>query len=160
MILTIRPKQSPNLDCSPSVDRSPRFWGSRVYAETTDRRGPMMQPSLFTVRAPVALPCPGACSALRYAEGHALAAARRTRTSGLRAETGCSQCGGIALARVVALAPVELESAGGIPRRPPWMGWTEYAVWRAVLLQRRTLRADWRRRLVFRHGWRAGGRMR
>ena len=120
----------------------------------------MMQPSLFSARAPVALPCPGACSALRYAEGHALAAARRTRTSGLRAETGCSQCGGIALARVTQLAPVELESAGGIPRRPPWMGWTEYAAWRAVLLQRRTLRADWRRRFRFLPGWRAGGRMR
>jgi hypothetical protein len=112
-----------------------------------------MMLSLFTSRSPARLPCPGDCAALRYAEGHALSAARRTRVAGLRTEIGCRQCGGVALARVACLAPLTLESSGGIPRRPPWMGWEEYAAWRAALLQQRILGGDWRRRRVYLPGW-------
>lgn len=109
--------------------------------------------SLFTFRSPTRLPCPGDCAALRYVEAHALASALRSKSAGLRSEGGCPQCGGVALARVVCLAPLTLESSGGIPRRPPWMGWDHYAAWRAALLQRRILGGDWRRRRVYLPGW-------
>jgi hypothetical protein len=119
-----------------------------------------MQVSLFFTRPPRPLPCPGDCRDLRYVEAEALAAARRTRSAGLRTEAPCGRCGGKALARVVSLAPVTLESRGGLPRRPPGLSWEEYLTWRAPLLQRRTWRADWRRRYVFLRGWAAGGRVR
>jgi len=104
--------------------------------------------SLFTFQPPARLPCPGDCAALRYVEAHALASARRSKSAGLRSEGGCPQCGGIALARVVHLAPLTLESSGGIPRKAPWMGWEAYTEWRATLLQRRTI-GGWTPKFIF-----------
>ena len=121
--------------------------------------GPVEPPGSLWFSAPQPLlPCPGNCAALRYVESQALSAARRTRTAGLRSEGGCSQCGGIALARVVRLSPLVLASRGGTPRKRVGQPWEEYSSWREGLLQERVIGVDWRRRYRFLPGWRAGRR--
>lgn len=109
------------------------------------------------------LTCPGDCRALRSSEQCALDAARRTQTTGLRTQTGCSQCGGGALAVVTCLSPVTLRSRGGIPKKRPFQPWEEHDAWRMTVLQERVIGLDWAprpkrlERYVFRRGWKAIG---
>lgn len=114
--------------------------------------------SLWSASPQQLLDCPGNCRALRSSETCALDAARLTRSTGLRTQTGCSQCGGGALAVVTCLSPVTIRSRGGIPKKRPFQPWEEHDAWRMTVLQERVIGLDWRRRFLFLPGWRAVGR--
>ena len=117
-----------------------------------------MQPSLWSACPQSLLPCPGDCPALRYARGHALASAHRSRLTGAETDAPCSNCGGRALALVSSLGPLTIRSRGGIPYKRTGQPWEEHAAWRDGLLVERVIGVDWRRRYRFLPGWRAVGR--
>lgn len=119
---------------------------------------PETGPARLSAAPIVALPCPGNCAALRYAEGHALDAAYWEEKVGAETDAPCAACSGRAVAVVSRLAPLTIRSRGGIPYRPAWVPWEEWAGQRRRLLQKRVIGVDWRqkrqiRRCRFLPGW-------